>query len=79
MNIKILVMGVIILVASIFSIASASIGIEAYNQEFMAAFKAEKSSNFKYLVGSLVLGILSLIASVGILVVGVKVPNIPFF
>lgn len=79
MQLKLILIGVIVLIASVLSVASASIGIEAYNQDNMKTFREEKSSNYRYLIGSLVMGILSILASVGIFVLGVKAPPIPFF
>lgn len=58
MNNQLLTVAIIMILAGIVSIATSSIGIQAYNTCTSPNLKDEKPSNFNYLVLNLILAIL---------------------
>lgn len=61
-----IVTAIIIIISGIIMTTMTSIGIECYNAKGHEAFKTKKSSNFKFLIFSLVVGILMIIGGFGL-------------
>ena len=68
--IQIIIICVLVCITCIFSIATSSIGIQAYNDN--PSYKESKSQNFKFLIGNLVASIVIFLICIGIIVVVVK-------
>ena len=73
MNTQLLVVGLIMLVAGIASIATSAIGIQAYNKD--PQLKSDHPSNFNYLVINLILAIALVFGSFGVFYYATLVPN----
>lgn len=68
--IQIIILCILICITCIFSIATSSIGIQAYNDN--PSYKESKLNNFYFLIGNLVTSILAFLICVAIIVVVVK-------
>jgi hypothetical protein len=75
MNTQLMILGIIMLVAGIASIATSSIGIQAYNQCDKPNLKEAHPSNFKYLVFNLILAIALVLGSFATFFYATKVPS----
>lgn len=70
-----MILGIIMLVAGIASIATSSIGIQAYNKCDKPNLKEDHPSNFKYLVFNLILAIALVLGSFATFFYATKVPS----
>ena len=70
-----MILAIIMLVAGIASIATSSIGIQAYNKCDKPNLKEEHPANFKYLVINLILAIALVLGSFGGFYYASKVPS----
>jgi hypothetical protein len=68
--IQIIILCILICITCIFSIATSSIGIQAYNDN--PSYKESKLDNFYFLIGNLVTSILAFLICIAIIVVVVK-------
>uniref|UniRef100_A0A6C0DZ26 Uncharacterized protein n=1 Tax=viral metagenome TaxID=1070528 RepID=A0A6C0DZ26_9ZZZZ len=68
--IQIIILCILICITCIFSIATSSIGIQAYNDN--PSYKESKLNNFYFLIGNLVTSILAFLICIAIIVVVVK-------
>lgn len=68
--IEIIIICVLVCITCIFSIATSSIGIQAYNDN--PSYKDSKPTNFKFLVGNLIASIVIFLICVVIIVIVVK-------
>lgn len=75
MNTQLMILAIIMLVAGIASIATSSIGIQAYNKCDNPNLKNEHPANFKYLVVNLILAIALVLGSFATFYYASKVPS----
>jgi uncharacterized membrane protein len=73
MNTQLLIIGIIMLIAGIASIATSSIGIQAYNAQ--DSLKKEHPNNYNYLVLNLILAIGLTLGSFGVFYYATLVPS----
>jgi formate hydrogenlyase subunit 3/multisubunit Na+/H+ antiporter MnhD subunit len=75
MNTQLMILAIIMLIAGIASIATSSIGIQAYNKCDSPKLKDENPKNFKYLVFNLILAIALVLGSFAAFFYASKVPS----
>ena len=75
MNTQLMILAIIMLVAGIASIATSSIGIQAYNKCDKPNLKDENPKNFKYLVFNLIIAIGLVLGSFAAFFYASKVPS----
>ena len=70
-NVKALMMACFLLCASVFIVASSSIGLECGNT---TDYKTKKKDNFNFLIALVVMGVLCILCSFGSMYLGVTMP-----